>query len=103
MADYELAPEVESDLEGVFDYTIDRWGIDQSYRYKGKLAAHFRRIGQGKAITRTFLNRSPVLQVSRCEHHYVFHIIRENKPHLIVAVLHESMDLVRRIKRRMDG
>ena len=49
MADYELAPEVESDLEGVFDYTIDRWGIDQAYRYKGKLAAHFRRIGQGKA------------------------------------------------------
>ena len=36
MADYELASEVESDLEGIFDYTIDRWGIEQAYRYNNR-------------------------------------------------------------------
>jgi len=103
MADYELAPEVEGDLEGIFDYTIDRWGVEQAYRYKGKLAAHFSRLGQGKTMTRTFLKRSPELQVSRCEHHYVFHLNRRSLPPLIVAVLHERMDLVNRIKSRLGG
>lgn len=103
MADYELAPEVESDLEGIFDDTIGQWGIEQAQRYKEKLAAHFRRIGQRKARTRTFLKRSRNLRVSRCEHHYVFHLNRGSRPPLIIAVLHESMDLVSRIKKRLGG
>ena len=55
MADYDLAPETAQDLEAIFEYTIDRWGIEQAYRYKNKLALHFGKIGQGKANSRAFL------------------------------------------------
>ena len=102
MADYLFAPEVVEDLKGIFDYTIARWGIEQAYRYKGKLTFHFRQIAQGKAQTRAFLKKSPELHVSRCEHHYIFHLIRKNQPPLIIAVLHESMDIISRIRGRLD-
>ncbi len=40
--------------------------------------------------------------VSRCEHHYVFAQMRENDVPLIVAVLHEKMDLLVRLRERLD-
>ena len=102
MVPYELAPKVESDLEGIFDYTIDRWGIEQAQRYRGKLVAHFERIAQKNAKVRPFLKHWKDLQISKCEHHYVFHLNRGNKPPLVVAVLHENMNLVCRIKERLE-
>ena len=103
MANYELAPDTVEDLEAIFNYTIDRWGIEQAHRYKNKLAFHFSNIGHEKANSKAFLKNIPELQVSRCEHHYVFHFIRKNQPPLIIAILHERMDMVSRIKRRLDG
>lgn len=102
MADYDIAPGVVKDLEGIFDYTISQWGIEQAYRYKGKLSLHFKQIGLGKARTKSFLAKIPALQVSRCEHHYIFHLTRKKQPPLIVAVLHESMDMIRRISKRLE-
>ena len=103
MANYNLAPDTAEDLEAIFDYTIDRWGIEQAHRYKNKLAVHFSNIGRGKVNSKAFLKNVSELQVSRCEHHYVFHFIRQDQPPLIVAILHERMDMVNRIRRRLDG
>lgn len=103
MAEYELAPDSADDLEAIFDYTIDRWGIEQAHRYKNKLSSHFSEIGRGKVNSRAFLRDFPELQVSYCGHHYVFHFIREGQIPLIIAVLHERMGRVSRIKRRLDG
>ena len=52
------------DLEAIFDYTIDRWGIEQAYRYKNKLTLHFSNIGNGKANSRAFSENFPELHVS---------------------------------------
>ena len=103
MSDYELSPDSGEDLETIFDYTIDRWGVEQAHRYKNQLAQHFSEIGTGSAVTRAFLKDFPELQVSRCSHHYVFHFVRKGQLPLIIAVLHERMDLVSRVKRRLDG
>ena len=81
MADYLITPDVAEDLKGIFDYTIDHWGVEQAHRYKGKLTFHFRKIAQGKAKTRSFLKKFPELRVSRCEHHYIFHLIQKNSRH----------------------
>ena len=98
----QLAPDVVQDLEAVFDYTIDRWGIEQAHRYKSKIVQHLNSIAQGKARLKTFLETRPELQVSRCEHHYVFHLVRENQAPLIIAILHERMNMIDRIRNRLD-
>jgi len=101
VASYELTLAADADLEGIARYTIDTWGVEQAGRYGASLERHFdalgRKPGQGKA----FLSHRPKLRVTRCEHHYVFHLIRAKQPPLILAVFHERMDLMTRLKQRL--
>src|SRR5436853_497261 len=46
--------------------------------------------------------RCPELLVSRCKHHYVFQLVRNKKCPLMLAVLHENMDLIGRIHERLE-
>jgi len=45
----------------------------------------------------------PEIVVCRCEHHFVFALVLDRAPMLILAVLHETMDLVARLRERLDG
>ena len=80
MADYELTMAAENDLQGVAAYTLEKWGEEQGQRYARLLQKHFVAIGQGDVRTRTALKRRPEVLVSRCEHHYVFHLVRKKMP-----------------------
>ncbi|HEX4646350.1 MAG TPA: type II toxin-antitoxin system RelE/ParE family toxin [Verrucomicrobiae bacterium] len=100
---YELTEEADADIQAIARYTISKWGIEQARRYEAQLEKHLRAIGQQKARTRIFLNHRPELLVSRVEHHYVFHQVRKNQCPLILAVLHENMDLISRLRARLDS
>jgi hypothetical protein len=43
----------------------------------------------------------PALRMAQCEHHYVFCLPRLDRPALIVAILHERMDLIVRLAGRL--
>ena len=101
MANYELTEAADEDLKGIALYTISKWGPTQAGRYGVFLAAHFEAIGNGKARTRIFLPHRPELRVSRARHHYVFHLEREKQCPLILAVLHQKMDLMARLRARL--
>jgi hypothetical protein len=45
----------------------------------------------------------PALRMARCQHHYVFCLPQEDAPALIVAILHERMDLMKRLADRLNG
>jgi toxin ParE1/3/4 len=101
MPDYELAEAAEEDLKGIALYTISKWGSNQAARYGRLLDAHFAAIGKGKVKSRIFLTHRPELQVSRIEHHYVFHLDRGDERPLILAIFHEHMDLMARLHDRL--
>ena len=98
---YELTHEAAEDLLGVAKYTIETWGFEQAQRYEAALEASFAAIAESKAGSKVFIKTRPELRVTRCEHHYIFHLEREKEPPLILAVLHENMDLITRIKKRL--
>jgi len=102
MVEYELTDDAAKDLVNIFDYTIDKWGIQQANLYKGKLISHFEGIGRGDVRSKSFLRNLPNILVSRCERHYVFHFVRPGRAPLIVAVFHERMDLVNRVRKRLE-
>jgi toxin ParE1/3/4 len=102
MLDCELSPSAEHDLLAIALYTESTWGTKQADRYRQALKDHFAAIARGHALSRQFLEHRPELRVSRCEHHFVFYILRNDRAHLIIAVLHEVMDLVARIKDRLE-
>lgn len=45
----------------------------------------------------------PGLRLAHCGHHYIFCLPREDAPALIVAVLHERMDLMLRLAARLQA
>jgi len=102
MAVYELSDAAAEDLQAIARYTVLTWGIKQARRYEALLEDHLRAIGQQKARTRVFLKHRPELLVSQIAHHYVFHLARKKQRPLILAVLHENMDLMNRIRGRLD-
>ena len=102
MPSYKLTPDAESDLLEIAIYTIETWGLDQADRYEASLEACFQSLADGSARTKAPLPHRPELQVIRCEHHYVFAYLEDGSPPLILAVFHEKMDLMERLKDRLQ-
>jgi len=102
MAVYELTQAAEADLQAIARYTVETWGAEQTRRYGELVENHFLDIGCQKVLTRVFLKHRPELRVSRVEHHFVFHLVREKQCPLILAVLHENMDLMSRLRNRLE-
>jgi plasmid stabilization system protein ParE len=99
MRSYELTPDAEADLEEIVRYTIEQWGESQAESYLGKISQCFKNIANKK--TAAFLEKFPDACVVRCEHHYVFYLIREEERPVIFAVLHERIDMLIRLKDRL--
>lgn len=103
MADYQLTPDADNDLLEIARYTLKTWGDEQTARYEGKLHRCFEEIARGQVRARLVKKTRPDMFVTRCEHHYVFYRIRAKQAPLILAVLHENMHLMKRLRDRLDG
>ena len=103
MPSYELTSDAEADLEKIAAYTLREWGAEQQIRYAELLEAGFHRIAAGSVIPRRFSEHYSHVFVTRCEHHYVFYIRPEGTPApRILAVLHERMNLIARLRDRLE-
>jgi plasmid stabilization system protein ParE len=70
-------------------------------QYASLLETRFLEIASRAAFSRPVSERYPQIQVIRCEHHYVFYIHSEGKAPCIIAVLHERMDMLAKLKDRL--
>ncbi len=102
MAGYALTLDAERDLLSIAIYTIETWGCEQADAYESNLECCFQAIGRGEARTSSPFPDRPELQVTRCRHHHVFSLHEGSAAVLIVAVLHEKMDLMARLRERLD-
>lgn len=102
MSGYELTTLAEEDMRAIVRYTIDTWGVEQAEQYGALLSKRFQEIAQGIITPRIFLNRRPDLLFTHCGHHYIFYWQPKGrlKP-IILAVLHERMDLMQRLQNRL--
>ena len=98
---YVLTAGAEADLRGIIRYTRGQWGEAQVRSYVTKLTRCIERIAAGQVSTKDIGDLYPALRMSRCQHHYVFCLPRDNQPTLIVAILHERMDLMMRLADRL--
>ncbi|MGB0911517.1 MAG: type II toxin-antitoxin system RelE/ParE family toxin [Nitrospirales bacterium] len=102
MPEYELSIAAQDDLNSIARYTVNKWGLNQAKRYEGLLVKGFQEISKGRLPPRVFLSHRHDLLFTHCEHHYVFYATRERQPPLILAVFHENMDLMQRLKERLS-
>lgn len=100
---YLLADAAEADLRAIIRYTRTQWGPDQTRSYMAKLHAGITRIAVGHGSFKTLDALYPALRVAHCGHHYVFCLPRSNAPALILAILHERMDIITHVAARLDA
>ena len=102
MRNYKLTPSAKKDLREISRYTIKEWGIEQNKKYMQLLNVCFDEIGKGEIIERLFKAAGPDIYVKRCKHHFVFYLRERSSRAVIFAVLHEQMDLIARLKKRLS-
>ncbi len=99
MKNYDLTLAAEEDLQGIWDYTSGKWGLDQADTYLDQIEACCAAIGDGNAREKVNEALPKDVRVLRCEHHYIFWITGDRP--IVIAILHERMDLVNRLKDRL--
>ncbi|MDP2177642.1 MAG: type II toxin-antitoxin system RelE/ParE family toxin [Methylicorpusculum sp.] len=93
-----------NDLSDIASYTADTWGREQAFSYAGLLHGRFIEIAEGRIFSKVPFSKYPNVRVCRCEHHYIFFIRPQESPKpVILAVLHERMNLLERLKDRLRG
>lgn len=102
MQPYDLTPSAEDDIKDIARYTLKQWGKKQSLQYASLLQTRFLEIADRSCFSRSFSERYPQIQVTRCEHHYIFYIHPEGNRPCIIAVLHERMEKLAKLKNRLD-
>lgn len=100
---YVLTTAAEADLRGIIRYTRKQWGEAQLRGYIAKLEQRLVRVASGQGHFKDMSVLHPALIMVRCEHHYIFCLPRPNAPALIVAILHERMDLMARLAGRLNA
>ena len=93
--------EAEQNLRDIADYTIEKWGSAQAEKYADILDQCFVNIAGKQAFAkRPFHHKQDVFYVS-CEKHYIFYL--DYEPPIIIAVLHQSMDVVKHLEHRTSS
>ncbi len=101
-APYLLTRSAAADLHEVVRYTLQLWGKAQCQTYIAQIEEAAKELALGKGLYKTRDDLVPGLRVRRAGHHYLFCIPRRNQPALILAILHERMDMIARLQERLD-
>jgi toxin ParE1/3/4 len=94
MNNYRLSRLAAADLEEIAEYTIERFGIEQSRRYRDGLKSCFVQLANNPALGRGAEQLVKGLQRFEHQSHVVFYMI-EPEDILIVRVLHSGTDVPR--------
>lgn len=98
----DFTTEAKEDLFDIASYTAETWGHDQALRYAEALNEKFNEIAKGRIFSKIAFPTYPKVRVCRCEHHYIFFMQPQKSPKpVILAVLHERMNLLARLKERL--
>jgi len=101
-AAYVLSNAAASDLRDIVRHTRKQWGREQALTYARRLQRGIEQLAaKGSAAGKDLPGIFPGLRMLHCEHHYLFCMPREDAPALVVAILHERMDLIARVSARL--
>jgi plasmid stabilization system protein ParE len=98
---YVLTQSASADLREITRYSRKQWGDDQTRIYLAKLEHCTETLAQGSGVYKDLSSLHGGLRMALCEHHYIFCLPRHAAPALVIAFLHERMDLMARLKVRL--
>ncbi|MEP1094499.1 MAG: type II toxin-antitoxin system RelE/ParE family toxin [Cyclobacteriaceae bacterium] len=92
MANYNLSQPAEIDLEDIFDYSYDQFGIDQAIAYQNQL---FDTLGRPGNFPESGISRDDIrkgLRFTISGGHIIFYRLKKQEV-FILRILHHSRDV----------
>lgn len=96
MAEYRLTPAAECDLESIWTYTIQRWGVEQANRYTDILTTAFAELAQSPKTAQACDQIRPGYRRRSVERHTIYFRITAYGI-AIIRILHNRMDALRHL------
>ncbi|PWK60087.1 type II toxin-antitoxin system RelE/ParE family toxin [Roseicyclus mahoneyensis] len=94
MKDVVYRPEADADLDGIWAYTLEQWGLQQALKYDADLTRRIEGLATGATASRRAEEVGPGLRRALVGSHVVF--FREDAAAVtVVRVLHQRMDVGR--------
>ena len=98
---YRLSKSAIADLKNIINYTRQSFGENQLKKYISTLEECARSLAMNKGLVRRLPDIHPDIRYLYCSHHYIFGITSGKSPFQIIAIFHERMDLMSRLKSRL--
>ena len=99
MQSYDLTLAAEADLRDIWRYTYKMWGPEQADKYFDQIEACCEAVGDRRARSKALDGLQDGVHIHRCEHHFIVWLVG-SRP-VIVAILHERMDFMQRLKAQL--
>lgn len=99
MANYQLTNKAVEDLENIWDYSFDKWSLEQADKYYSLLIGTCNLIGENPNIGKNYFGVTAELFGLKTNRHIIFYRKFSDKPIEITRILHERMDLINRINK----
>ena len=99
MQSYDLTLAAETDLRNIWRYTYKTWGLEQADKYFDQIEACCEAVGDRRARSKALDGLQDGVHIHRCEHHFIVWLAG-SRP-VIVAILHERMDFMQRLKAQL--
>lgn len=101
---YTLSRSASADLRRISRYTAEQWGEPQQQTYIRQLQDAATALAQGQGPFKDWSTILPGLRMVAVGSHCIFGVHRsDGRPMLILAILHQRMDLMARIQHRLTG
>jgi toxin ParE1/3/4 len=97
MAKYELTNKAVADLNGIWEYTTENWSENQADRYYDMLLDICQDIADNPELGKKYDGIKSDLLGLKANRHIIFYRKSNANPLEITRILHERMDLKKRI------
>ena len=94
---YLLSPAAQADLEQIWDYTHDRWGVDQAEEYLRELQHAIDRAAANPRIGHACNEIRPGYRKLAAGSHTLFYRVTADDLIDVVRILHQRMDVDRHL------
>ena len=96
MAEYRLSPKAQSDLDGIFDYTVTHWGLSQALRYTDLIEAACAGLAEAPLQSQDCALIRPGYRRRNVERHVIY-FRPASYGIAVIRILHQRMDAARHL------
>lgn len=88
----DLSPLAISDLDAIWNYSVEHWGIARAKSYVSQINARMRTFCASPSIGQSVAKAYPGMRKSRIGSHLILYLVDRDRL-TIVRVLHQRMDI----------